>query len=145
MICGALPVDEDNRIDFFGGDDEALFEFIDERPDSAFKGLIITLDADDSKALSHVKGRLVKQQSYLHNYALVVGVYGSEYSSIKQAEEQVRTYLTKLNAVAPVLSINPNDKEDVNLLVESLLCFASPGIRDNYYGKPSFDLGDDSK
>ncbi|KAA3638132.1 MAG: hypothetical protein DWP95_13285 [Proteobacteria bacterium] len=145
MIFGALPVDEDHRIDLFGGNDEALFEFIDERPDSPFKGLIITLDADDSKALSLIKDRLIKQQSYLHNYALVVGVYGSEYSSIKQAEEQVRKYLTELNAVAPVLSIDPNNKEDVNLLVESLLCFASPGIQDNYYGKPSFDLGDDPK
>ena len=142
MNFGSLQVDEDHRIDFFGGNDEALFEFIDERPDVGFKGIIITLNADDSNALENFTDTLLRQMDYLHKHALVVGVSGSEYTAIKQAEEQVRQCLTDLDAVAPVFSIDPDNKDDVSLLVESLLCSARPGINDITRGKSSFELRD---
>jgi len=138
MSFGSLQVDEDHRIDFFGGNDDALFEFIDSLPDTRFKGMIVTLDADDSVGLKNLSGVLVRHEKYLSKYALVVGVSGSDYTSIKQAEEQVRQSLTAVNTVAPVFSIDPDNKEDVSLLVESLLCFARPGISDNKSGKSSF-------
>ncbi len=142
MNFGSLQVDEDHRIDFFGGNDEALLEFIDDRPDEGFKGIIITLNADDSNALENFTDTLLRQMDYLHKYALVIGVSGSEYTAIKQAEEQVRQCLTDLDAVAPVFSIDPDNKDDVSLLVESLLCLARPGINDIIRGKSSFELRD---
>ncbi len=140
MNFGSLQVDEDNRIDFFGGNDDALFEFIEDRADSGIKGLIITLDADDKKALNNFKDLLAKHTNYLNKHALVIGVSGSDYTAIKQAEEQVRNCLTELQSVAPVFSIDPDSKKDVGLLVESLLCSARPGIHDMVRGKSSFEL-----
>ena len=145
MNFGSLQVDEDHRIDFFGGNDEVLFEFIDNRPDTDFKGLIITLDADDSEALSQFKELLLKQQSYLQKHALVVGISGNDYTSIKQAEEHIRHCLTELDSVAPVFSIDPDSKDDVSLLVESLLCFARPGIEESNRGKSSFEVTEKSE
>lgn len=140
---GSLQVDEDHRIDFFGGNDEALFEFIDNRPSNGFKGMIVTLDADNSVSRENFKDVLVKQMAYLRKYALVIGVSGADYASIKQAEESVRQSLTELNVVAPVFSIEPDNKEDVSLLVESLLCLARPGISDSKTGKSSFKLSEE--
>lgn len=139
MNFGSLQVDEDNRIDFFGGNDPLLFEFIDSRPEVGFKGLIITLDADNSVALDDFKNKLLTQQNYLDKYALVVGVAGNDYSTIKQAEQHIRLCLTELGAVVPVFSIDPDNKQDVGLLVEALLCSARPGIQETSHGKSSFE------
>lgn len=142
MNFGSLQVDEDHRIDFYGGNDDAILEFMDSRPDADFKGMIITLNADDSMARHQFKAQLSKHERYLNKYALVVGVSGNNYTAIKQTEEQVRNCLSQMNAVAPVFSIDPNNESDVSLLVESLLCFAAPGMQDNYKGKSLFASND---
>ena len=143
MNFGSLQVDEDHRIDFFGGNDEELFEFVNGRPENGFKGMIIILNSDDSKRIENFESELVKHESYLRKYALAVGVSGSDYTFIKQAEEQVRNCLSTMETVAPTFSIDPENKEEVSLLVESLLCLAHPGINDNKSGKPSFNLSDE--
>ncbi len=140
MNFGSLQVDEDHRIDFFGGNDEALFEFVEGRPEKDFKGMIFLLDADDLKTLSNFENKIKKHKSYLERHALVVGVSGSDYTLIKQVEEQVRNHLSTQGTPAPVFSIDPDDKEEVSLLVESLLCFARPGISDSKSGKSSFTV-----
>lgn len=145
MSFGSLQVDEDHRIDFYGGNDEAIFDFIDSRPDADFKGMVITLNADDSKARNQFKEQLIKHESYLNKYALAVSVSGIDYTSVKQTEEQVRGCLTDMNAVAPVFSIDPSNKNDVSLLIESLLCFAAPGMQDKYSGKSLFTSGEQIK
>ena len=141
MNFGSLQVDENHRIDFFGGNDDALFDFINELPESDLSGLIVMLNADDTIVLDGVNQLLLKHQHYLLKYALVLAVSGSDYALIKQAEEQVRQALRDLDTVAPVFSIDPENKEDVSLLIESLLCSARPGINDTSRGKSTFEAG----
>ena len=141
MNFGSLQVDENHRIDFFGGNDDALFDFINALPESSLSGLIVMLNADDSIALDGFNQVLLKHQQYLLKHALVVAVSGNDYALIKQAEEQVRQALRDLDTVAPVFSIDPENKEDVSLLIESLLCSARPGINDTSRGKSTFEAG----
>lgn len=133
--CGRLLVDDKHRIDFFGSHDEGLFEFIKTRPHNKFNGLIIILNADDAAMLDGIKDVLAEHKNYLQKHALVVAVSGQDYKMIKQAEEQIRQALGVLNSVAPVFSIDPESKEEVSLLVESLLCSANPGINNTSSGQ----------
>ncbi len=142
MNFGSLQVDEDYRVDFYGGNNEALFEFIDVQSGVDFKGIIIVLNADDLVALNDFKGLLFKHIMYLNKHALAVAVSGNDYTAIKLAEEQVRQCLSDIGTVAPVFSIDPDNKEEVSLLIESLLVFARPGIHENARGKSSFKLSD---
>jgi|GEM_PF-3330615 len=125
---GSLQVDDNHLIDFFGSNDDAIFDFIKSRPDNIFNGLIIVLNADDTEVLNGTKDLLTRHDSYLNRHALVVAVSGKEYKLIKQAEEHIRKVLCDLDSVAPVFSIDPSNKHEVSLLVESLLCSANPGI-----------------
>lgn len=128
VVVGSLQVDDSHVIDFYGSNDEAIFDFIKSRPDNIYNGLIIALNADDSKMLEGAKDLLIRHDSYLKKHALVVAVSGNDYKMIKQAEEHIRQTLRDLDCVAPVFSIDPNNKHEVSLLVESLICSANPGI-----------------
>ncbi|TDR17572.1 hypothetical protein [Marinicella litoralis] len=131
MNIGKLQVDDNHRIDFFGSNDEALFEFMKTRPANEFNGLIVVVNADDTHRLESIQDDLMQHKNYLKKHALVVAVTGKEYKRIKQAEEHIRQALYDISIVAPVFSIDPENKQDVNLLVESLLCSASPGINES--------------
>ncbi len=143
MRFGSLEVDEENRLDFYGGNDEKLFEFINRPSNTDFNGLIVLINCDDEDALFGFVDNMIQHIKYLRRYSLVIGVIGTDYHSVKQAEEQVRQCLLELDTVAPVFSLDPENKEDVSLLVESLLYFAAPGINDTSKGKSSFKSPDD--
>ncbi len=137
MSFGSLQVDEDHRIDFFGGTDKQLFQFVSELPSSGTKGMIIVLDADQPADIDQLDQTIKQHINYLNRYAMVVGITGDDYLTIKQAEERVRQILVTSGWVVPVFSIDTQNKEDVGLLVETLLCFTDPGVQENHQ-KPQF-------
>lgn len=142
MHFGSLEVDEDNRLDFYGGNDEKLFEFIKRPSNTNFNGMIVLLDADDGDALYGFVDNMIQHIEYLRRYALVIGVIGIKYNSVKEAEDEVRQCLRELDTVAPVFSINPESKEEVSLLIETLLYFAAPGVNDSRKGRSTFKAKD---
>jgi len=142
MYFGSLQVDDNHRIDFFGGNEDGLFDFVKSRPQNSFNGLILILNAEEADRVDGIKTAFIKHQNYLSKHTLVVAVSGKDYKKIKQAEEHVRKTLSDLDWVAPVFSIDTENKEDVSLLVESLLCSARPGINDNSHGKSLFEAGE---
>lgn len=138
MEFGSLQVDEDHRIDFFGGDSPELFEFVASRPNALMTGMIIVFNADHSPDLDRLDQTIRKHSHYLKKYAMVIGITGADYTLIKQTEEQVRSILQAHDQVAPIFSIDSGLSVDVNVLVESLLCFANPGIQENTKKQISF-------
>lgn len=140
MRFGSLEVDEDHRLDFYGGNSDELFDYINRPTNKEFKGMMVLLNADNQDALFGFADMLAKHISYLRRHALVVAVSGEDYTAVKLAEEQVRACLVELDAAAPVFSIDPQNKKEVSLLVESLLYFAAPGISDNSRGKSTFAM-----
>ncbi len=145
MYFGTLEVDEDHRLDFYGGNSNELFDYINRPSNRDFKGMMVLLNADNKHTLFGFADIITKHINYLRRYALVVAVSGLDYVAVKSAEDQVRECLKELDAVAPVFSIDPKDKKDVSLLVESLLYFASPGINDTSRGKSTFMLRAESE
>lgn len=144
MRFGSLEVDEDNRLDFYGGNDDTLFEYINRPSNTDFNGMIVLLDADDEDVLFGFVDNMIQHIEYLRRYSLIIGVIGKNYHSVKQVEDKVRQCLRELDTVAPVFSIDPENKEDVGLMVESLLYFAAPGINDTSRGKSLFKQSDDA-
>ena len=140
MNFGSLQVDEDHRIDFFGGNDQHLFDFVSTLQTASMTGMMVILDADYAETIQHLNNALANHQKFLKRYSLVIGVTGTDYLRIKQTEELARQMLLDIDAVAPIFSINTTNQEDVNLLVESLLCFANPGIRENSSKAVSFGV-----
>ncbi len=130
MSFGSLQVDEDHRIDFFGGNDKALFEFVSELPTNGTKGLIIVLNADQPAGIANLDQTIKQHLHLLKKYAMVIVITGDDYPIIKQAEEQVRQILNAAGWLIPVFSIDTENKQDVGLLVETMLCFADPGIHE---------------
>lgn len=127
---GSLQVDEDYRIDFFGGTDPKLLEFVSELPGSGLRGMIVVVDADHDHANDTLDQILQANTALLKKFALAIGITGEDYQGIKRAETHAREFLMKMGTVAPVFSIDLTHKEDVNLLTESLLCFTDPGIHE---------------
>jgi signal recognition particle receptor subunit beta len=127
---GSLQVDEDYRIDFFGGTDPKLLDFVSELPGSGLRGMLVVVDADQDHAKDTLDQILQANTALLKKFALAIGITGDDYQRIKLVEGHAREYLISLGAVAPVFSIDVAHKEDVNLLTESLLCFTDPGIHE---------------
>ncbi|WP_223789422.1 hypothetical protein [Marinicella meishanensis] len=128
---GSLQVDDDYRIDFFGGTDPKLLEFVKQLPGSGLRGMIVVVDADQDNATDTLDQILQANTALLKKFALAIGITGDDYQGIKLAETHARESLRQLGAVAPVFSIDVAHKEDVNLLTESLLCLTNPGIHEN--------------
>lgn len=122
---GELTLEDGASVHLYGTPGQARFSFMWEIIGRGALGVILLIDGSNPSALADLKAFIEAFQSHTPDQPFVIGV-GRLHSS-GDMERYYRT-LETVGLVAPVFAVDVRKKDDVLLLIETLLCILEMGV-----------------
>jgi len=118
---GQILLDDGTTVNLYGTPGQERFSFMWEILCSGALGVILLVDASSTTAIEDFRTFIAYFQRIGYEQPLVIGVGWH----LAQDEHQLEGYTKELSArgiVAPLFDVDVRDREDVLLLVQTLLC-----------------------
>jgi len=130
MDYGIINVDGGEKIHLYGTPGQERFDFMWNILTKGGIGLILLLDNTRADPFLDMKFFLDAFSKFTNETSVAIGVTQTDLSQTPTIENY-REYLKQLGINTPVFSVDARVKNDVSLLVQSLLYSLDPGLEEN--------------
>ncbi len=129
MDYGLMNLDDGEKIHLYGTPGQERFDFMWDILTLGGIGLVLLLDNTSADPFKDMKFFLETFTGFISDTAVAIGVTQMDLSN-KPSINEYHKELKKIGYNPPVFAVDAREKNDVSLLVQSLLFSIEPGLKD---------------
>jgi small GTP-binding protein len=127
MDYGVIKIGEEEKVHLYGTPGQERFDFMWSILTKGGIGLILLLDNTRKEPFQDMKFYTNSFKDFIKEQQMVVGVTRMDERKIPNIN-QYREWLDELDFQAPVFEVDARSRQDVSLLIQSLLLSLDPGV-----------------
>ena len=127
MDYGLIKLSNDERIHLYGTPGQERFDFMWDILTNGGIGLVLLLDNTRTDPLRDLKFYTHSFREFISKQQLVVGITRMDMQRSPNIQDY-RKWLDELSLDAPLFEVDARKREDVSMLVQSLLLSLDPGV-----------------
>jgi uncharacterized protein len=129
MDYGLIRLSPTEKVHLYGTPGQERFDFMWEILTKGGMGLILLLDNTRPQPFNDLRFYVNAFRKFIESTRLVVGVTQMD-NKLTPAIEDYTRHLAELKVNAPVFEVDARKREDVSMMVETLLLCLDPGIKE---------------